>query len=88
LGYWGDYETQKTLDREHHGGSRLGASRSERRHVFALQLPDVPALWWSSLLRIVSVKVNPGTLDFTEWNAVEPISAPAASEVVKIPEQS
>ena len=42
----------------------------------------------SNLLRIVSLKANSGTLDFTEWNAVAPMSAPAASEVVKIPGQA
>jgi uncharacterized protein YceK len=39
----------------------------------------------SNLLRIVSVKSSSGTMDFTDWNAVEPMSTPAASEVVKIP---
>jgi hypothetical protein len=41
----------------------------------------------SNLLRIVSLKAKSGTLDFTEWNAVAPMSAPPASEVVKIPGQ-
>ena len=42
----------------------------------------------SNLLRIVRLKANSGTLDFTEWNAVAPMSAPAASEVGKIPGQA
>lgn len=39
----------------------------------------------AQLLRIVSTKANAGTLDFTEWNAVPPMSAPPASEQVKVP---
>jgi hypothetical protein len=37
------------------------------------------------LLRIVSTKGSPGTLDFSEWNAVPPISPPPANQLVKIP---
>lgn len=39
----------------------------------------------ANLLRIVSTKGNPGVLDFTEWNAVPPFSAPPASQQIKIP---
>ena len=37
------------------------------------------------LLRIVSTKASPGTLDFSQWDAVPPISAPPADQLVKIP---
>jgi len=38
------------------------------------------------LLRLVAKKKgNAGTLDFTEWDAVPPMSAPPASQQVKIP---
>lgn len=39
----------------------------------------------AQLLRIVSAKKNTGTLDFTDWDAVPPLSAPPASQQVKIP---
>jgi hypothetical protein len=39
----------------------------------------------AQLLRIVSAKKNTGTLDFTDWDAVPPMSAPPASQLVKIP---
>jgi hypothetical protein len=38
-------------------------------------------------MRLVSVKTNPATLDFTQWNAVPPTSPPPATEVLKIPGQ-
>jgi hypothetical protein len=41
----------------------------------------------SNLLRIVSMNADSGTLDFTDWNAVEPMTAPPSSQVVKIPGQ-
>ena len=37
------------------------------------------------LLRIVSTKASPGTLDFSQWDAVPPTSAPPADQLVKIP---
>jgi hypothetical protein len=37
------------------------------------------------LLRIVSTKANPGTLDFSEWDAIAPIRPPPASQLIKIP---
>jgi hypothetical protein len=37
------------------------------------------------LLRIVSTKSNAGTLDFSEWDAVPPSSAPPADQLVTIP---
>jgi len=37
------------------------------------------------LLRIVSTKTSAGTLDFSEWDAVPPKSAPPADQLVKIP---
>jgi len=37
------------------------------------------------LMRLVSAKVNIGTLDFTEWDAVAPMNAPSADQLVKIP---
>jgi hypothetical protein len=37
------------------------------------------------LLRIVSVKANAGTLDFSEWDAVPPKSPPPADQLVRIP---
>ena len=37
------------------------------------------------LLRIVSTKTSAGTLDFSEWDAVPPRSAPPADQLVKIP---
>jgi hypothetical protein len=39
----------------------------------------------ANLLRIVSAKGNAGTLDFSEWNAVPPVSPPPAGQLVKIP---
>jgi hypothetical protein len=39
------------------------------------------------LLRLVSTKTNTGTLDFSEWDAVPPISAPSPDQLVKIPGQ-
>ena len=39
----------------------------------------------ANLLRIVSAKTNAGTLDFSEWNAVPPVSPPPADQLVKIP---
>ncbi|HEX7537777.1 MAG TPA: DUF2092 domain-containing protein [Dermatophilaceae bacterium] len=38
----------------------------------------------AQLMRIVSAKKNPGTLDLTDWNAVPPISAPPASQQVTV----
>ena len=37
------------------------------------------------LLRIVGAKASPGTLDFSQWDAVPPTSAPPADQLVKIP---
>jgi hypothetical protein len=37
------------------------------------------------LLRIVTLKANRGTLDFTEWDAVPPKSPPPADQLVEIP---
>jgi len=39
----------------------------------------------SNLLRIVSAKGDAGTLDFSQWNAVPPVSPPPADQLVKIP---
>jgi hypothetical protein len=39
----------------------------------------------SNLLRIVSAKGGTGTLDFSEWNAVPPVSPPPADQLVKVP---
>ena len=39
----------------------------------------------ATLLRLVSTKVNAGTLDFSEWDAVQPMSPPPADQLVKIP---
>jgi hypothetical protein len=39
----------------------------------------------SNLLRIVSAKGSAGTLDFSEWNAVPPVSPPPADQLVKVP---
>lgn len=40
----------------------------------------------ATLLRIVGPKDSPGTLEFTEWNAVKPVAAPAAKDVITMPE--
>jgi hypothetical protein len=37
------------------------------------------------LLRVQGSKSQPGTVDFTEWNAVPPVSAPPADQLVNIP---
>jgi hypothetical protein len=39
----------------------------------------------ATLLRIVSTKANAGTLDFSEWDAVPPMSPPPADQLVKNP---
>jgi hypothetical protein len=39
----------------------------------------------AQLMRIVSVKTNPATLDFSQWNDVPPMSPPPASQLVKVP---
>jgi hypothetical protein len=37
------------------------------------------------LLRVEGSKNQPGTVDFTEWNAVPPVSAPPADQLANIP---
>lgn len=37
------------------------------------------------LLRFDGPKGQPGTMDFTEWDAVAPVSAPPADQVIQIP---
>ena len=37
------------------------------------------------LMRVVGSKGQQTTLDFTEWNAVPPMSAPAADQLAKMP---
>jgi hypothetical protein len=37
------------------------------------------------LLRVQGSKSQPGTVDFTEWNAVPPVSAPPADQLASIP---
>lgn len=37
------------------------------------------------LLRVVSSKNQQGTVEFTEWNAVKPVSAPQADQLATIP---
>jgi hypothetical protein len=39
----------------------------------------------ANLLRMVSTKANAGTLNFSEWDAVPPLSPPPANQLVKIP---
>jgi hypothetical protein len=61
--------------------SALRRSRTRVRHAQIYVSADGKA----RLLRIVSTKANPGTLDFSEWDAIPPISPPPASQMVKIP---
>lgn len=39
----------------------------------------------ASLVRMVGPKAGNDTLDFSEWNAVAPFTAPAASDIVTVP---